>query len=461
MVINKEILMFHKQPESIIKKILSIALPVITLAAVAIYIVAVSTLDVAVRATLNGEPLGFVDSAKDITLAKERINELISEATDGDYTAYITVDYELVHTRSPELMTKEEVVKAVEDRFNDIFCEAYMLYVDGEQIGAHESAAALAELVGGIEDDLLAERIGFDSINITSEIRIEKQLCLKSMLLSIDEINEIIHPLESAQTSDEDRRASIMAQIDVISTSPPQVAPTVEALTEKYADPSRALSYNFVEVKTVREVIHYATVYVEDPKELAGTEEIVSEGSDGECHVTYELHYDEEGTLVARKVLSEQIISESQDKVIKVGTMVIPDPVPTGTFIWPCATPHGISSPYGPREVYGKWEFHLGIDLPDLKGSPIYASDGGKVIWTGTTPSYGNSVRIEHANGFVTLYAHLDTIIVAVGDDVYQGQQIATMGSTGMSYGPHLHFEVRINDVNYDPEEYLPELVIE
>ena len=143
--------------------------------------------------------------------------------------------------------------------------------------------------------------------------------------------------------------------------------------------------------------------------------------------------------------------------MISTGTKAVPAAIPTGKFIWPCETPFGISSGYGWRTIYGYTEFHLGIDLPNVTGSPIWAADGGVVVFADHTPSYGNNVRIAHANGYSTVYAHLDEIRVSVGDKVFKGQQIGTMGSTGLSYGTHLHFEVRINELTIDPLEVLPD----
>ena len=109
------------------------------------------------------------------------------------------------------------------------------------------------------------------------------------------------------------------------------------------------------------------------------------------------------------------------------------------------------------RDLYGKPDFHLGIDIPDELGSPIWAADGGEVIWVGDTPSYGISVRIQHTDGIMTVYAHLDTTSVKVGDKVYRGQTVGTMGRTGVATGNHLHFEVRVNNQTTDPIKYLPE----
>ena len=86
---------------------------------------------------------------------------------------------------------------------------------------------------------------------------------------------------------------------------------------------------------------------------------------------------------------------------------------------------------------------HKGIDICDAVGTPITAADSGKVVFSGWDDSgYGNMVKIDHGNGYMTLYAHCDELYVAQGEEVEKGDVISTMGNTGRSTGPHLHFEV-------------------
>ncbi len=119
----------------------------------------------------------------------------------------------------------------------------------------------------------------------------------------------------------------------------------------------------------------------------------------------------------------------------------------TGNFQWP--TTGTITQEY--------WSGHRALDIGAWLGAPEYAADAGYVIYAGWDNSgYGNMVEINHGNGFITLYAHMDKIYVAVGDEVAKGQQIGEMGSTGRSTGPHLHFEVRLNGVQRNPWGFLP-----
>jgi len=104
----------------------------------------------------------------------------------------------------------------------------------------------------------------------------------------------------------------------------------------------------------------------------------------------------------------------------------------------------------------GKLYLHKGIDLAYARGTPIIAAANGKVVERGYEAfGFGNYVRIRHNYGFYTKYAHLDTVYVEEGDMVTQGQRIGTMGSSGLSTGPHLHFEVHLGSQVVDPKRYL------
>lgn len=101
---------------------------------------------------------------------------------------------------------------------------------------------------------------------------------------------------------------------------------------------------------------------------------------------------------------------------------------------------------------------HAGLDIANAIGTPIYAASAGEVIASGPTPGFGMWVKIRDAEGTVTLYGHIDTATVQVGERVLAGSQIATMGNRGNSTGPHLHFEVHINGAEKaDPMSWLRE----
>ena len=130
----------------------------------------------------------------------------------------------------------------------------------------------------------------------------------------------------------------------------------------------------------------------------------------------------------------------------------------TGNLVWPSYCTY-ITSRQGPRThpVTGEYKNHGGTDIGASYGSAIYAADSGTVVrssdgWNG---GWGNYVMIDHGNGMQTLYAHMSSRAVSVGQTVSRGQTIGYVGSTGMSTGPHLHFEVQVNDEKVDPTQYV------
>lgn len=127
------------------------------------------------------------------------------------------------------------------------------------------------------------------------------------------------------------------------------------------------------------------------------------------------------------------------------------------SMIWP-VTGYWITSYYGWRyhPVLGYDRFHSGIDYAADYNVPIKAAESGKVIFAGENGGYGNCVIIDHGGGISTLYGHCNKLLVKAGDIVVKGQQIALVGSTGLSTGPHLHFEVRVNGETTDPLKWLP-----
>ncbi len=116
-----------------------------------------------------------------------------------------------------------------------------------------------------------------------------------------------------------------------------------------------------------------------------------------------------------------------------------------------------MTGPFGKRvdPINGRWAIHPGLDLAGPMDAHIYSASSGKVISAGHKIAYGNMVDIDHGFGIVTRYAHMSKILVHEGDIVHKGQQIGVQGSTGRSTGPHLHFEVRINDRPVNPVKFL------
>jgi murein DD-endopeptidase MepM/ murein hydrolase activator NlpD len=151
------------------------------------------------------------------------------------------------------------------------------------------------------------------------------------------------------------------------------------------------------------------------------------------------------------ELASDQLLvleAELQRRQTKQGKVKLDEPV--------MPTSH-LSSIFGTRidPFTGQLARHAGLDFVDAPGAPIMAAESGVVLDSQMHPQYGYLVEIDHGNGLSTRYAHLSKILVTKGSIVKRGQQIAEMGSTGRSTGPHLHFEVLKYGVQQNPMLYL------
>jgi murein DD-endopeptidase MepM/ murein hydrolase activator NlpD len=123
---------------------------------------------------------------------------------------------------------------------------------------------------------------------------------------------------------------------------------------------------------------------------------------------------------------------------------------------WPVSEGQ-ISSPFGMRihPISGQFKMHTGVDINTSEGIPISAASAGLVTFADTKGGYGLAVLIDHGYGISTLYGHCSRLLVKEGDYVERGRKVAEVGSTGLSTGPHLHFEIRVRGIPIDPMNYL------
>lgn len=159
---------------------------------------------------------------------------------------------------------------------------------------------------------------------------------------------------------------------------------------------------------------------------------------------------EQNGIQIAKEVVAEEVITSPITELVTTGTQDPPPKKGTGYFINPLPSSY-VSSRFGSRSG----GFHLGQDMVASAGTGIKAADGGTVISAGWAGSYGYAIDIDHGGGYTTRYGHCSDIYVSVGDKVYQGKIIGAVGSTGVSTGPHLHFEVRKYGEVVNPASYI------
>ena len=163
----------------------------------------------------------------------------------------------------------------------------------------------------------------------------------------------------------------------------------------------------------------------------------------------------EEAQLEALIVERQKEIEAEREAARRAAGIVGGSTSAPGALNWPVTGT--ITSPFGYRQnpFGGGTEFHTGLDIAAPMGTTVTAAEGGTIISAGWYGGYGNYILIDHGGGMSTGYGHLSQIFVSAGQQVQKGQAIGAVGSTGMSTGPHLHFEVRLNGKPTDPAAYL------
>ena len=163
-----------------------------------------------------------------------------------------------------------------------------------------------------------------------------------------------------------------------------------------------------------------------------------------------------DASQMQKMAAAEEASADRIEQEIKNRQETPPTPATSGDYIWPCSARY-ITSPFGKRTSPGGIgsRNHKGVDIGASYGSSIYATKAGTVIVSSyDAGGYGNYVQIDHGGGNYTLYGHMSSIAVSVGQKVSKGQTIGYVGSTGNSTGPHLHWEVTVNGVRQNPLNY-------
>lgn len=174
----------------------------------------------------------------------------------------------------------------------------------------------------------------------------------------------------------------------------------------------------------------------------------------------------EKETLMSRLAVDKKSLEKEIDKLNDYAKEIEADiiklqrntgPYSGGQMEWPAPGYFRITSPYGYRihPILKTKKLHTGIDVGVPTGGNIVAAAAGVVIYSGSLGGYGNTIMIDHGGGIVTLYAHNSRLVAKVDDLVKRGDVVSKAGSTGMSTGPHLHFEVRKNGAYQDPMTWL------
>ncbi len=423
----------------------------------AVVLMLVSFYGVGLEVVLDGQSLGYVTSTEQFESAVSGASASASRILGRPYVIFPNAEYHFSVVNRNLIFDQRQVEAKLLAQIGEIQ-NLYVLRVDGQDIGASADYSAIR---GALDRVLSAgpRASASDQVTFYQDVRIEQKLTSTTLAMSnaemLDLLQSNVRDAETYETVAGDTRESVAQRFGISVKTLAELNP---GLDQSELAVGTALVVNeeipFLSVcqtgtVTYSEQIEFPVETIQDDTMFEGDTRIVTEGVQGQTLVSAQVEL-LNGKEVGRTVLSRQTVSEPVTQVEAKGTRVR---YAVGSFIRPY---NGmLTSNYGNRYVFGKLDFHPGIDLAGPNGSPIVASDGGKVVFAGQQSGYGNIVIIDHQNGYKTAYAHCSKLLVSVGQMVAQGELIAKVGSTGRSTGPHVHFEIRKDTTRINPLKLL------
>ncbi len=413
----------------------------------------------------NGKVLGYVKNQDEVTdvldVAGRQLTYNSSTEADVKFVANQNVTFNPVDGRGKSTDDSDTVVNKL-IYMTDIETEAFAIY-DGDKVVAIVKDQNDADtLLLRTKDDLATPDRGMElvSAEFTNDLSVkpvnvllgsvQSDAAAQEQMTKGGEMNTF-HIMEEGETIQSLAKEFGVDELDIFNENNSEPAVGAETgdrvCIRSLISP---VSIKMVETGKLKEVIEFETIKKESDEYYKGDAHLEQEGQDG-IQIFEGTITKVGGEVTERKETAKpEIIRKKIDKIIIVGTAERPKTAATGTFIVPLDS-YVITSEWG-----GRWgRMHEGMDLAAPTGTPIHASDGGRIIKANYWSGHGLCVEIDHGNGVVTRYSHCSAVHVSIGDLVYQGQHIANVGNTGHSFGSHCHFEVRVNDVSQNPRNYI------
>ena len=451
---------FQKQVDKIKQHpvaFLSCALVVVALCAL------LSLYTIGTTAVYDGSELGTVSGIRTVNAVVSDIEDITRQTLgDEDYT----VNRDKLDTTVG--VVPRQVVESREEFTDNLSDElglveyAYVLYIDGEPVAATTFPNALEEML----DQLKKSYITANTVDsyFVENVEIKQEYTDASLVMNLGNIAEILNATKSGEvtyTVEAGDSYYYIAELydmsvdDLLDMNPgydPKLLRVGDVLTISNAVPY--LTVVDVERQNYVQDVPYQVEYQDDNTMYQGDYKVLSPGEYGKADVTANVTYIN-GEETDRQVVASVTLSEPVTETQARGTIPRPTWFPTGSFRWPCSG--SITSYFGRRNtgIRGASTYHEGIDIANSYGTAIYAADGGTVSYSGWRSGFGYLVIIDHGNGYQTYYGHNSSLLVSTGEHVYKGQQIARMGSTGISSGNHCHFGIKINGTFVNPLNYL------
>ena len=412
----------------------------------------------------DGHPVGTVMDAEELKSCVEALYEQLSTEYGVNVLADQTLDLRDAMV-DPKYVSSADAVAQEVRRNIEICVNAVVIDIDGMSAVALETR----EDAQWVLDETLAPYSGGDGITETKfleDVSIEQKDVDYSLLRTKEEAYQLLNVgVETAQTytvASGDTLWSIAEKngytVAELRTANPAVANTDNlsvGMELSLMRPQKLLNVSSERVIEVTETLTHETQTITDDSMYSDQTVVRQKGSDGERKSTIQINYIN-GAEVSRETLSQVVTVEPVTEIIVKGTQKRPSNVSARGYLRP-VNGGTITSGFGRRNrpTAGASSYHYGIDIGVGYGTPIMATRAGRVTYAGWNGGYGYMVQIDHGDGVVTRYGHCSRVLVSTGQYVSQGAQIALVGSTGVSTGNHLHFEVRVNGTAQDPRNYV------
>jgi murein DD-endopeptidase MepM/ murein hydrolase activator NlpD len=409
-----------------------------------------------------GKVLGVAKSKSDVYRTIEVLGDKLSEASGTNVSLDVERDIEFrrVMGLNLDIDTDDDILNTL-TYMKDLQVRAYAIFVNDVVQVVLENEEKASAILRSIQNAYAGQRDGveYSSISFGETVTIQEvgvqlgeiwnredaELYLKTGAKS-----QVTHQVKQGETFGQIAKAYGLTTTELAASNPeinPNKIYVGQELSLAYGAP--LITIHSTEIATYDEKIPYGTQYIDNASIYQGETEIKSRGIFGKQRIVAEV-VRTNGMEVSRKIQSSDKLSDPVDEVLYRGTKPIPPKEGTGTFAYPIRT-YTITSRFGMR--WGR--MHTGVDFAAATGTKIYASDGGTVTYAGWKTGYGYMLIINHGSLYETYYAHCSKLLVGAGDKIYQGQNIALVGSTGNSTGPHLHFEIRYHDKPKNPLDIL------
>ncbi len=333
-----------------------------------------------------------------------------------DVNNQIDAKQDLINTNNEKISELSMEIAALENRINDA-----QIKIDKLTDSINETKAKIVEKIAELEKKEAEVKTQDENLNARLRAMYKKgNSGMLSVILNSTSITELLTNLELSKriyAADSDLLYKLKVEYDVIYRAKVELSELKETLELQQAD-----------LETTKAALAY-------DQQVAAEKRAAAQADNREIKAQMD-------ALQARADALVEEIRRLQGDGDYTG----------GGMCWPSEVSTRITSPFGTRYIFGGYSFHSGIDIGAWWGSNILAANSGVVLWVGWDPNgYGNYVMIDHGGGVVTLYAHASQILVSVGQYVGRGQVIGKVGSTGLSTGAHIHFEIRVNGSYQDP----------